>query len=157
MKNIRVIRVSIFDHWLTETEANDCKVMNYLTAIEENSLDEYLVGERSFVNLYLSLGDKCICYLDNERKTILLTSSSEFNSYLIEGLREMQFHRHHMIYPEKGITIRGGYDRTDTLILNEDSNICDKSSIYDEIEKNGLFILEDIAMNYEQYIKLCEE
>lgn len=157
MKNIRVIKVSIFDHWLTEAEANDCKVMNYLTAIEANSLDEYLVGERRFINLYLSLGDKCICYLDNERKTILLTSSAEFNSYLIEGLRESQFHLHKIIYPDTGITIEGGYDRTDIFILDEHIDSCDVSTLYEAIRINGLFILEDTVMKYEEYIRLCEE
>lgn len=157
MENVRVLSVSIFDHWLTEKEASDCEIMNYSTAVENHVLDKYLIGENKFINLYASLGDKAICYLDNERKNVLLTNSVEFKSYLIKGLREKQFHLHHIIYPTKDITIRGGYDRTDLFILDERINICDVSILYEAVSLNGLFILEDTVMDYKEYVKSCEE
>lgn len=150
MENIRVLTVSIFDHWLTEKEASDCKIMNYSTAVETNALDKYLIGENDFINLYVSLGDKAICHLDNERENVLLTNSLEFKSYLIKGLREKQFHFHHIIYPTKGITIKGGYDRTDIFLLDADDITCDISSLYDKIKINNLFILEDVIMKYQE-------
>ena len=42
--------------------------MNYSTTVENHTLDKYLIGENKFINLYASLGDKAICYLDNEKK-----------------------------------------------------------------------------------------
>ena len=48
-------RASLFDHWLSEEEAEASRVMFYSQALDEGLLEEYLVGERRFLALYLSL------------------------------------------------------------------------------------------------------
>lgn len=43
-----VIYISIFDHWLSEVEADQSNIMCYNIALKNNSLDEYLDGEEKF-------------------------------------------------------------------------------------------------------------
>lgn len=43
-----VCYLSCFDHWLTETEADDCQILTFDIAKDNKKIDEYLKGEKDF-------------------------------------------------------------------------------------------------------------
>ncbi len=150
IKEFTVVTISIFNHWLSETEALQCKVMSYDIALDNNSYSEYLMGERNYVNLYQSISDSVIC---NYRKNgiAINTNSETFKSYIIDGLRKEDFH---ILYPSENIRVIGGYDRTDTIILNNDENKL--SFLWKLIETNNLFVLNTTFMNKLELLEFLE-
>ena len=136
-----IIYISIFDHWLSEVEAGQCKTMYYNLALENNCLDEYLNGEEKFLNFYSQLFDEYS--LKNNKKI----DSDEYQTIVIQSLREQRLMD---IYVQnRKIRIQGGYDRTDQLFLANASLIPD---IIKKLEMSKLHVLD--IMNYEDYLKL---
>lgn len=136
-----VIYISIFDHWLSEVEADQCKTMCYNIALENNSLDEYLNGEEKFLNFYSQLFDE-YSFKDNKK-----IDFDEYQTTVIQSLREQRLMD---IYVQnRKIRLQGGFDRTDQLFLANASLIPD---ILKKLEMSKLHVLE--IMNYEDYLKL---
>jgi len=54
--------ISVFDHWLDEVEADECKILCYSIAKDSDVLDEYLDSEKKFINFYTSLSDQAYCF-----------------------------------------------------------------------------------------------
>ena len=137
-----VISISIFDHWLSELEADQSNIICYDISLKNNSLDEYLGGEEKFLNFYSQLFDE-YSFKDNKK-----IDFDEFKTTVIQSLRE---HRLMDLYLQNGkIRLQGGFDRTDQLFLADASLISD---IMKKLEISKLHILE--IMSYEDYLKLA--
>lgn len=136
-----VIYISIFDHWLSEVEADECNILCYNIALNNNSLDEYLNGEEKFLNFYSQLFDE-YSFKDNKK-----IDSDEYQTIVIQSLREQRLMD---IYVQnRKIRLQGGYDRTDQLFLANASLIPD---IIKKLEMSKLHVLG--IMNFEDYLKL---
>ena len=136
-----VIYISIFDHWLSEVEADQSNIMCYNIALKNNSLDEYLDGEEKFLNFYSQIFDE---YSFKNNKKI---DFDEYKTTVIRTLREQLLMD---IYVQNGrIRLQGGFDRTDQLFLADASLL---PEIMKKLETNKLHVLE--TMNYEDYLKL---
>ncbi|ENX08642.1 MULTISPECIES: hypothetical protein [Acinetobacter] len=136
-----VIYISIFDHWLSEVEADQSNIMCYNIALKNNSLDEYLDGEEKFLNFYSQIFDE---YSFKNNKKI---DFDEYKTTVIRSLREQLLMD---IYVQNGrIRLQGGFDRTDQLFLADASLL---PEIMKKLETNKLHVLE--TMNYEDYLKL---
>lgn len=136
-----VISISIFDHWLSEVEADQSNIICYDISLKNNSLDEYLNGEEKFLNFYYQLFDE-YSFKDNKK-----IDFDEYKATVIQSLRE---HRLMDIYFQNGrIRLQGGFDRTDQLFLANTSLIPD---IMKKLEISKLHVLE--IMSYEDYLKL---
>lgn len=136
-----VISISIFDHWLSEVEADQSNIICYDISLKNNSLDEYLNGEEKFLNFYYQLFDE-YSFKDNKK-----IDFDEYKATIIQSLREQRLMD---IYVQNGkIRLQGGFDRTDQLFLANASLIPD---IMKKIEISKLHVLE--TMSYEDYLKL---
>lgn len=136
-----VISISIFDHWLSEVEADQSNIICYDISLKNNSLDEYLNGEEKFLNFYYQLFDE-YSFKDNKK-----IDFDEYKATIIQSLREQRLMD---IYVQNGkIRLQGGFDRTDQLFLANASLIPD---IMKKLEISKLHILE--TMSYEDYLKL---
>jgi hypothetical protein len=137
-----VISISIFDHWLSELEADQSNIICYDISLKNNSLYEYLGGEEKFLNFYSQLFDE-YSFKDNKK-----IDFDEYKTTVIQSLRE---HRLMDLYVQNGkIRLQGGFDRTDQLFLADASLISD---IMKKLEISKLHILE--IMSYEDYLKLA--
>lgn len=136
-----VISISIFDHWLSEVEADQSNIICYDISLKNDSLDEYLNGEEKFLNFYYELFDE-YSFKDNKK-----IDFDEYKAIIIESLREQRLMD---IYVQNGkIRLQGGFDRTDQLFLANASLIPD---IMKKLEISKLHVLE--TMSYEDYLKL---
>lgn len=136
-----VICISIFDHWLSEVEAEQCNTMCYNISLKNNSLNKYLKGEEKFLNFYLQLFDEN-CFNDNKK-----IDFDEYKTAIINSLREQRLMD---IYVKNGkVRLQGGFDRTDQIFVANASLIPD---IIKKLEMSKLQVLE--IMNYEDYLKL---
>lgn len=136
-----VISISIFDHWLSEVEADQSNIICYDISLKNNSLDDYLNGEEKFLNFYYQLFDE-YAFKDNKK-----IDFDEYKATVIKSLREQQLMD---IYVQNGrIRLQGGFDRTDQLCLANRSLIPD---IMKKLEISKLHVLE--TMSYEDYLKL---
>lgn len=136
-----VISISIFDHWLSEVEADQSNIICYDISLKNNSLDEYLNGEEKFLNFYYQLFDE-YSFKDNKK-----IDFDEYKATIIQSLREQRLMD---IYVQNGkIRLQGGFDRTDQLFLANASLIPD---IMKKLEISKLHVLE--TMSYEDYLKL---
>lgn len=136
-----VISISIFDHWLSEVEADQSNIICYDISLKNNSLDEYLNSEEKFLNFYYQLFDE-YSFKDNKK-----IDFDEYKTTVIQSLRE---HRLMDMYVQNGrIRLQGGFDRTDQLFLANRSLIPD---IMKKLEISKLHVLE--TMSYENYLKL---
>lgn len=136
-----VISISIFDHWLSEVEADQSNIICYEISLKNNSFDEYLNGEEKFLNFYYQLFDEH-SFKDNKK-----IDFDEYKTTVIQSLRE---YRLMDMYVQNGrIRLQGGFDRTDQLFLANRSLIPD---IMKKLEISKLHVLE--TMSYENYLKL---
>ncbi|WP_202743076.1 hypothetical protein [Acinetobacter calcoaceticus] len=136
-----VISISIFDHWLSEVEADQSNIICYDISLKNNSLDEYLNGEEKFLNFYYQLFDE-YSFKDNKK-----IDFDEYKATVIQSLREQRLMD---IYIQNGrIRLQGGFDRTDQLFLANRSLIPD---IMKKLEISKLHVLK--IMSYEDYLKL---
>lgn len=136
-----VISISIFDHWLSEVEADQSNIICYDISLKNNSLDEYLNGEEKFLNFYYQLFDE-YSFKDNKK-----IDFDEYKATVIQSLREQRLMD---IYIQNGrIRLQGGFDRTDQLFLANRSLIPD---IIKKLEISKLHVLK--IMSYEDYLKL---
>ncbi|NUF32114.1 hypothetical protein HUN28_18190 [Acinetobacter oleivorans] len=136
-----VIYISIFDHWLSEVDADQSNIICYDISLKNNSLDEYLSGEEKFLNFYYKLFDE-YSFKDNKK-----IDFDEYKATIIQSLREQRLMD---IYVQnRRIRLQGGFDRADQLFLANTSLIPD---IMKKLEISKLHVLEIIR--YEDYLKL---
>lgn len=135
--------ISIFDHWLTDDEANNCNILNYETSVQAEANLDYLLGENKFIHFYRSLSDTVVCKIGDAFKT-LKTDSDEFKIILINSLREDNLKFFDMFYPKIKVRFKGGFDRTDQFFIIDET---DFPLIKENIEINKLNIL-----GYDDYL-----
>ncbi|QSB53991.1 hypothetical protein I6J48_17715 [Acinetobacter calcoaceticus] len=140
--------ISVFDHWLTEDEADDCKILNYEISIEREALQDYMGGEEKFIKFYRNISDIVVCNKTDNIK-VIQTNSNEFEDILMSSLREENMKFLDIFYPEHKIRFKGGYDRTDTFFLADESNFC---FLKEYVDKSNLFILGFHAFESEDLI-----
>lgn len=54
-KGISALHVSIFDHWLSEAEADSNEILNFKTADTHNRISEYLDGEKILKTIFFTV------------------------------------------------------------------------------------------------------
>lgn len=133
--------LSYFDHWLTDKEADSCKVLSFDIAKGNGFLDVYIQGEKSFLCFYTKISDLAIDLKNNHK---LQTNSEKFENIVRNSLREKSLLK--VSYPKLGVVAEGGYDRTDMLFIPNDNIL---NQIKNLAEQTGLFIIE--TMHYECY------
>ncbi len=133
--------LSYFDHWLTEQEADNCQILSFDIAKDNEFLDVYMQGEKYFLYFYTTISDVAIDLKNNNK---LKVTSESFRAIIINSLREKSLLK--ISYPKLGIVAEGGYDRTDVLFIPNDNIL---SQIQNLARKTGLFIIE--TMPYEWY------
>lgn len=139
--------ISIFDHWLDEWEADECKILTYSIAKNSNALDEYLKSERKFIQFYKSLSDQAYCFYKNSWQ-LFNTDSEEFEGILKNSLRENRLSFFDIYYPNYSLRLKGGYDRTDGVLIEDIKILQELNKI---VEMNGLFLLsvQDYSENFD--------
>lgn len=142
VKWFKVVCISIFDHWLDESEADECKVLCYSIAKSSDALDEYLEGESKFINFYKSLSDQVYCFYKDSWQ-LFNTNSEEFEKIVISSLREERLNFFDIYYPNYSVRFKGGYDRTDVVLIEDMKTLQELNKI---VERNGLFLLS--VQNY---------
>ncbi|OCZ59713.1 hypothetical protein [Acinetobacter seifertii] len=140
--------ISVFDHWLTDEEADDCGILNYEISIEKENLQDYILGEEKFIKFYRNISDVVVCKKTDNIK-VIETKSNEFEDILLCSLREENMKFLDIFYPEYKIRFKGGYDRTDTFFLADESNFC---FLKECIDQSNLFILGCNAFKSEDLI-----
>ncbi|MBF7688935.1 hypothetical protein [Acinetobacter rathckeae] len=128
-----VFVVSVFDHWLSEAEAEQCKYMSYGLSVEQHVLQQYLVGEAKFLDFYLPLFDES-CEKENKK-----VNFHEYKVAIINSLREQKMMN--ICLSNGKLKLQGGFDRTDYLFV-EKSLI---PEIIKKLEISQLHILEVIS------------
>ena len=128
--------VSVFDHWLSESEAGESKIITYSTALEDKSLDGYLEGESRFLNLYFDLADDGVVINRNGPPYSAESNNPGFRNILIDSMREKRLMDVYFL----GVSTRviGRYDRTDLLLLKNPSSL---SVLQKKIQEHGLYML----------------
>lgn len=136
-KGIPTLHVSIFDHWLSEEEAESNEIINYETAVSHNKVDEYLKGEEKFSNLYALLSKEgVICNIPPPYRFID-GSDVSMTRIIVDSLREKR--RFDMYFMKYDVRVIGGFDRTDFFVVNDRSKI---NKIKESIASCGLYILD---------------
>lgn len=130
------LRISVFDHWLSEEEAASCCHISYAVALKNNCLDDYLQGEHKFLDFYEALATSGVFAVINDGIREFNLACEEFKRLVTNSLRESQM----MDVYVKSINARaiGGFDRTDLLLLEEKSRL---DVIRVLVSDCGLFIL----------------
>ncbi|EJC78289.1 hypothetical protein Rleg10DRAFT_7022 [Rhizobium leguminosarum bv. trifolii WSM2012] len=135
-KGLTLLNVSIFSHWLSEEEASESALMSYALACSAGKLDDYLKGEKKFLDLYQSLsGQGVICNRPGPLRQFDIVDE-ELTQIFIDSLRE---HRSmDVFFVSCKARFVGRYDRTDLIILEDAGSLGD---LQEEVGRSGLFIL----------------
>lgn len=113
--------VSVFDHWLSEADAETCPIMNYSSARSGNELTAYMAGEEQFRRFYAALAQQgCTCNHPGPRRSLVCPSQA-FDDVIIASLREQRLMD--VYFPGPKVRVVGGYDRTDIIIASTQAEI----------------------------------
>jgi hypothetical protein len=129
-------RVSIFDHWLTEQEADVNKILCYSLAVKEGATAEYFDGEMKFLKLYRSLSSSyVICKHPGPLRRLDL-GDPELEHVIVNSLRENRFMDVYFI--AERIRVVGCYDRTDLVLFENEGDL---DAFHVKVKEAGLFLL----------------
>ncbi|MBY5645879.1 hypothetical protein [Rhizobium leguminosarum] len=132
----KYLNISIFDHWLTEEEAEDSRITSYSIARSNGQLHEYMDGEKKFLKLYRSLSRQgVVCNRPGPLRRIDI-ADAELNQVFINSLREERLMD--VFFVSCKVRALGRYDRTDLLIIEDAAFLID---LKEEIASVGLFVL----------------
>ncbi|MFB2538429.1 hypothetical protein [Acinetobacter sp. c3-l95] len=136
--------LSIFDHWLSVKQADDCSTLCYATAVANDALDEYLQQEQYFIDFYRSIDNKVIIVVNHQGIEIDVRSE-RFLHILQDGLREK---RHFcLLFPKYQVMFESGYDRTDRMFI---TNQTDMTFLQHKISEYHLYLIDGI--DYQSYL-----
>jgi len=126
----RSLRISVFDHWLTEAEAAACPVINHAEALRQGALPAYEAGEARFLAFYDGMALTGV--VGPEGPLCPATAARVIRDSLREAaLMDIRF-------PELALRVIGGWDRTDLLLLEP---LADAAALTTRILRHGLYIL----------------
>jgi hypothetical protein len=106
--------VSIFDHWLSLDEAEASAVMSHGGAKALGGLAGYMAGERKFLKFYRSLCVGGVWINDGRKLDFTPGYNLKSEKLFTHSLRDRRLMD--VIFPESGVRVVGGYDRTDTVV-----------------------------------------
>ncbi|NDI86051.1 hypothetical protein [Undibacterium crateris] len=130
------INVSLFDHWLTEEEADASKSLCYGTAVIAGAMDEYLVGERKFLDFYNSLAVGGVICNRPAPLRLMNANDPKFCEIVVASLREKK--SMDVYFSSANVRIIGRYDRTDLALLERATDLATFAA---KVRGAGLFIL----------------
>ncbi len=136
---------SVFDHWLTEEEANE-QIYFYAQALEEGAIEKvkkYYEYHDRILNFYLDLYNKANVYglLSSEHgpsAIIIFDNIEEYRSHVLLSVREQLFLK--LVLPEYSAVIMGNFDFRH-LLYTMKSKPESLSELTEIIKTNGLFVL----------------
>jgi hypothetical protein len=111
------IKVSIFDHYLSDEEDRQCKILFYDQAVEAGKLEEYMIGEKQFLALYTDLAKEGAYVEWKDGYWSANATDVAFIRILTESLREMSRVEIYFVGPK--IRVSGGHDRTEIFVLTD--------------------------------------
>lgn len=115
------VNISVFDHWLTEAEADLSRIMCYSQAYDAGKLDEYCEGEQRMMSFYRRLSeDGALCNRPRPCRSIT-ADDPDLLGILRASLREERFMD--MYFISGRVRVMGGYDRTDTAFLESENDL----------------------------------
>lgn len=130
------VHISLFDHWLSEVEADQCQIFSYGSALKSDVLVEYFEGESKFQILYESMSQEGVICNQSDTLQLLNFCDEKLKKIVTEILREKKLMDVYFVSDQ--VRVLGGYDRTDLIIL--DSNV-DFVEFELKVNNAGLFIL----------------
>jgi hypothetical protein len=113
--------ISVFDHWLSEQEAADNPLMSYSIALDAGALEEYLQGEKKFLNFYSSLSTFGVVCNRPGPLRMFEASSPELEQIFVNSLREKR--SMDVYFVGAGVRVIGRYDRTDLAISDSQEQL----------------------------------
>jgi hypothetical protein len=133
--------VSVFDHWLTEDEAGECRLFTYKQAAASGRKATYLAQERRFIAFYKDLfADGAVRRTSVGRCIVGIASHRRWDRKLkravIRSLREGG-HLDAYIQSMK-LRVIGGYDRSDALLFEDDLSLARVQAL---ASAHGLFLI----------------
>lgn len=128
--------ISVFDHWLSEEEAEKCDFMNFLIASRRGAIKEYIVGETKFMEFYMSLADQGGLLNRPRPQSKFELFDEEIKKKILDSLREVRFID--VYFVKFNVRIIGGYDRTDLVIFDQKSDV---GNFLGEVDRFKLFFL----------------
>lgn len=134
MSGLAFFYVSVFDHWLTEEEAEVCEIFTYKQAKEFGKLQLYEAGERSFLSLYRSLARSSNVIPHPEFAAV--TSAEDLETIFIRSLREQSLMD--ICFENFNLRVVGGFDRTDLFIFGDSVHM---SRVEQMAKDGGLYVL----------------
>ncbi len=132
--------LSIFDHWLTEEEA-DNEVITFFD-ITPNNKNRYDLQEQKLVNFYREVvkHEKPYIFIEDENEEIgeyfTPSTEKEYETSVIAGIREKQNCR--LLLLNQGVIINSAFDMTADIYFID---LRTKSALEYIAQKNGLFLL----------------
>ena len=89
-KGYTPLLVSVFDHVLSEQEADDCSVLSYSISLAKESVESYFEGERKFISLYTRLASESGLLqvsMDYSSSIVKVKSASRARSLINSNIR----------------------------------------------------------------------
>ncbi|GAB7126929.1 hypothetical protein JCM19000A_14360 [Silvimonas sp. JCM 19000] len=134
--NIALMSISVFDHWLSEEEAGSCRFMNFKVALGQDAEDDYIIGEKRFLDFYSSLAVDGVVLNSDAQPEFMRNDDCRLQTVFLESLREKRLMDAYFVANQ--VRVVGGYDRTDLLILADQRY---RAEIEVMAQNCGLFVL----------------
>ncbi|MDP9569730.1 UNVERIFIED_ORG: hypothetical protein J2W66_000190 [Agrobacterium larrymoorei] len=127
--------VSVFDHWLTEDEAEVCRIFTYEQARDNEALHIYEAGERSFLSFYETLR-VLSGVLANPERVSVRSAGEDMEAIFIRSLREQSLMD--ICFTDLNLRAVGGFDRTDLMIFGDTTHVAKVEALARDA---GLYVL----------------
>lgn len=113
--------ISVFDHWLSEEEAEKCDFMSFFIANRRGAIKEYTDGEMKFMEFYRSLADEGGLLNRPRPQSKFESFDEQIREKVLDSLRETKFIDAYFM--KFNVRIIGGFDRTDLVIFDSNSDV----------------------------------
>lgn len=131
--------VSIFDHWLTREEVENCGYMSFKEAMKSGLKELYLEQETRFLGFYRNLLSSGGVYRTDWRANLLAFHSAWDDGLAAIIRANLREERLFELYSDRfSLRIIGGYDRTDLLLFKSLGQI---PAVMNLSTRHGLFLL----------------
>ncbi|WP_342270239.1 hypothetical protein [Rickettsia endosymbiont of Orchestes rusci] len=131
--------ISVFDHWLSEEEADELIIFYQRKFKFKENKEKYYQYEQLFIKFYLYLFNNTKVYAYFDRLYVSFDSKEEYLSHVLLSIRERLFLK--IILPEYHAIIDGGHDLTDLLKVKKDYPE-GLEAISKIVKEHGLYILD---------------
>ena len=139
--------ISIFDHWLTEEEANEFLFKYLWKNYNNNCFEEYKDSEKKYLLFFTELSNIDNIYsleensdheqsIDPEYDFWKIENSKELKNICLSNIRGEKLFK--LCMPKLRAIISGSYDMTQIVYFRKDHK---KDLFYDLIEKSQLYVL----------------